>query len=554
VQVQPQVQPQVKIQPQVTKHVALDESEPTVFEPPIPNVAITRRGESLNPSNNGYYDLPPVSLLSDGVTEAGESEEMIKRNKAVLQDVLDSFKIDGQVDGHISGPRVTRYDISLAPGVDVNKISKLENNIKMNLRVKSIRILAPIPGRDAVGVEIPNQTSMAVYASEIMRTEAWRKSSYDIPVVLGKNVSGEPVVMELAKAPHLLIAGTTGSGKSVCMNTLILSLLMRFNLDDLRLILVDPKVVEHAPYQTLPQLITPVINDAEKVPLALRWAVMEMEKRYRQLADVRVKTLKEYNNLVAGNRAGGTKMPYLIIILDELADLMMTEAKGEIETSINRIAAKGRAAGIHIVVATQSPRRDVITGLIKANLPTRISFAVSSYMDSRVILDRNGAETLLGRGDMLFLKGGAEMERIQGAIVPEEDITNVVSFISRQARPDFNSDVMSDPEAADETDSGEEENPSSGRDFRKITVSNAGPLVKKYLQPGDDDLVARALEVILVDRKASTSALQRRLKIGYNRAADLMDLFEERGMIGPDQQGGKPREVLVFDGLKNGNY
>lgn len=529
-----------------------------ILDAPAPDISRRIKGDNVAAPSSRYYTIPPVSMLSRGEESIGVDIAEIERSKQILQDVLDSFKVDAQVIGHTTGPRITRFEIALAPGVDVSKVTKLKDNIKMDMRVTSVRIQAPIPGHNAVGVEIPNSHPSAVFARDIMESPAWRESRCEIPVVLGRNVSGEPVVIDLAKAPHLLIAGATGSGKSVCMNSLIISLLMHFPLDDLRLILVDPKVVEHEFYRKLPQLITPVINDAEKVPLALRWAVNEMEKRYRMLAHARVKKLSEYNEKLGSgtviiDQSGQPlpkKLPVLIIILDELADLMMTEARGEVETCINRIAAKGRAAGIHIVVATQSPRKDVVTGLIKANLPTRISFAVSSQMDSRVILDRNGAETLLGRGDMLLMMSGAELERIQGAMICDEDIEKVVKFISDQAGQEFDTGVMSDP--ASEEDEEREDIPE--KDFRRTTASNAAPIVRKYLQPGDDDLVARALEVIITERKASTSALQRRLKIGYNRAADLMDLFEERGLIGPDQQGGKQREVLIFDGLESGDY
>ncbi|MEA4863746.1 MAG: DNA translocase FtsK 4TM domain-containing protein [Victivallaceae bacterium] len=523
--------------------------------PGIPEMRMSSvQGDAAPALRRGQeYVIPPVSMLSIGNASAAEPDEVIERNKQILQDVLDSFQVDGQVTGHIPGPRVTRYEISLSPGVNVNQVSRLSENIKMSLCAKTIRILAPIPGHDAVGVEVPNSSPSAVYAREIMETAAWRKSEADIPIVLGKNVSGRPIVMDLARAPHLLVAGTTGSGKSVCMNTLIMSLLLHFELDGLRLILVDPKVVEYAAYQNLPQLITPVISDASKVPLALRWAVNEMEKRYRALAAEGVKSINEYN---AKHQPGDPeRLPVLVIIIDELADLMMTEFKGEVEICINRIAAKGRAAGIHIVVATQSPRRDVITGLIKANLPTRISFAVTSQLDSRVILDCNGAETLLGKGDMLLLGQGGGIERVQGAFVKDEDIRKVVDFISGQASQQFDASVV-DTDDGGESGSDGDSAPSEGenRDFRRITRTSASPMVQKYLQPGDDDLVARALEVIFTDRKASTSSLQRRLKIGYNRAADLMDLFEDRGLIGPDQQGGRPRDVLVFDGLESGDY
>lgn len=541
-------------QPRVAAKPAVPAPAPA-HAPGVPEMKMSSvQGDAAPALRRGQeYVIPPVSMLSMGSAGVSESDEVIERNKKILQNVLDSFQVDGQVTGHIPGPRVTRYEISLSPGVNVNQVSRLSDNIKMDLRTKTIRILAPIPGHDALGVEVPNSSPSAVYAREIMETADWRKSTADIPIVLGKNVSGRPIVMDLARAPHLLVAGTTGSGKSVCMNTLIMSLLLHFDLDGLRLILVDPKVVEYAAYQNLPQLITPVISDASKVPLALRWAVNEMEKRYRALAAEGVKSINEFNAKHPAPR-DPSRLPVLVIIVDELADLMMTEFKGEVEVCINRIAAKGRAAGIHIVVATQSPRRDVITGLIKANLPTRISFAVTSQLDSRVILDCNGAETLLGKGDMLLLGQGSAPERIQGAFVKDEDIRKVVDFISSQAAQQFDDSVVEAEGGNAASDADDVSADSDNRDFRRITRASASPLVQKYLQSGDDDLVARALEVIFSERKASTSSLQRRLKIGYNRAADLMDLFEDRGLIGPDQQGGRPRDVLVYDGLESGEY
>ena len=370
------------------------------------------------------------------------------------------------------------------------------------------------------------------------------------------------MILDMAKAPHLLIAGQTGSGKSVCMNTLIMSLLFKFSPDELRLIMVDPKVVELKDYEKLPHLITPVLNDSQKVPMALRWAVNEMERRYRLLADVGVKNLKGFNkrhipeNEVDRNgEPVPEKLPLLVIIIDELADLMLTEAKVEVETSINRIAAKGRAAGIHIVVATQRPSTNVITGVIKANLPTRIAFKVGSVIDSRVILDRKGGEMLLGKGDMLFLPpGAAELERVQGAMVQDDDIKNIVKFISMQRPQEFNETIMTEEEDAGD-EGGFAAGSANSRNSRSelddvmddILSQEYAPLVQKYSQPGDDKLTLQALEVILSSRQASTSYLQRRLGIGYNRAANLIDIFEARGIIGPQSTGGNKRQILVFD-------
>ncbi|MDD4816735.1 MAG: DNA translocase FtsK [Victivallaceae bacterium] len=510
------------------------------------------------PASGSAYKIPTIEMLGRGVAAEALSQEEIDRNVNTLNGVLDSFKIEGRVSGYVIGPRVTRYEIKLAANVPVSKVVGLEREFKMRLMVKSIRIIAPIPGRDAVGVELPNSKSALVSARDVMESDAWRKSKFDIPIVLGKGVSGDPVVMDLARAPHLLVAGATNSGKSVCMNTIIISLLMHFALDDLKLILVDPKRVEYAPYSKLPQLITPVISEASKVPLALRWAVKQMEERYELLQIAGVKKRAEYDvKLASGFTANDkngkplpSRMPVLVVIIDELAELMLSEYKADVQYCINRIAQLGRAAGIHIVVATQSPRREVITGTIKANLPTRISFQVSQSIDSRVILDQNGAEELLGLGDMLYYSIGGHIERVQGAMVADSDIFAIAEYIAGQAEQKFDESVVADPEE-DKPEAGEAAEPYEDQGTH---IDDYSPLVQKYLQPGDDELVARALELIITNRKASTSSIQRFLGIGYNRAATLMDLFEKRGIIGPQQPGGNQREVLIFDGLESGNY
>lgn len=488
------------------------------------------------------YMLPPVSLLNKGDgAKTMVSKEFIQESKEILQHTLESFNIDGHVVGTISGPRVTRFEISLAPGVKVDKVTSVEKNIAMDLAAESVRTLAPIPGKSAVGIEVPNAKPAAVYLRGLMESDAWRKSSAEIPIILGKDVAGKIIVTDLAKAPHLLIAGATGSGKSVCMNTLIMSLLYRFSPDEAKIIMVDPKVVELEDYKPLPHLTTPVINDPKKVPLALRWAVNEMERRYRILAKSKVRNLAGFNSRKAptepvfdddGNQIP-EKMPFLIVIVDELADIMMTEAKADVETSIARIAQKGRAAGIHIVIATQRPSTNIITGVIKANLPTRIAFRVGSLVDSRVILDAKGAEKLLGRGDMLFIPPGASVtERIQGAMVDDEDIRKVVDFVADQADQEFESGVVA-PEG------GEEEDGMTG-----------SPLINKYLDDDDPIEVARALDIIISDKKVSTSYIQRRLKIGYNRAAEIIDILEERGIVGPPTAGGSKRDILILDEIE----
>lgn len=528
----------------------------SVHEAPIPDVEPVEKGKKLSAPVSREYILPSVPLLSKGAESSGESAEMLELARGKLQRTLDSFKVPAHVVGEISGPRITRFEIALDDGVKVDRVTRLENNIAMDMEARHIRILAPIPGRPLMGVEVPNRESRAVFMSSIMETDAWRNTRAEIPIVLGKDVAGTPMVMDLAKAPHLLIAGTTGSGKSVCMNTLIMSLLFRFSPDELQLIMVDPKVVEMDAYQTLPHLITPVINASEKVPVALRWAVGEMERRYRVLAAAHVKNLKGFNSrpksetiqLDPDGNPIPDKMPILVIILDELADLMMTPARKDVETSISKITQKGRAAGIHMVIATQRPSRDIITGVIKANLPSRIAFQVGSNMDSRVILDHPGAEKLLGRGDMLFSSpSSGELERIQGAMMPDDDIFNVVKFISVQRPQRFDDQVLAeeDPDAENLDDFNadeEEEDLGNGEmDYRA--------LVRKYSQKDDDKIVRQALEVIILDRKASISYLQRRMKIGYNTAANLIELFESRGIIGPEKAGGGKRDILIYDDI-----
>lgn len=524
-----------------------------------PAIHSTVKGENAPaPAKLSEFVLPPVTMLSKGPDGSGEKEENIEHCSSILQQTLESFNVDGQVSGIVSGPRVTRYEISLAPGVKVEKVANIGNNIAMELEAQSIRILAPIPGKNAVGVEAPNSTAEAVYLRSMFESPQWKNSKAEIPVVLGKDVGGKPIILDLAKAPHLLIAGATGSGKSVCMNTLIMSLLFTFSPEDLRLIMVDPKVVEMEMYSSLPHLITPVVNDPQKVPIALRWAVNEMENRYRILAKARVKNLAGYNArrlpeepvLDRDGKPIPDKLPILLVIIDELADIMMTDSKSEVETSIARIAQKGRAAGVHIVIATQRPSTNIITGVIKANLPTRIAFRVGSIVDSRVILDQKGAETLLGRGDMLFVPpGSAVLDRIQGAWVEDDDIAKIVDFVSGQAPQQFNNKVVSEEAPGEE--SGDKGGKANNSEPSIDDVPDAAPIIKKYLEPGDDELLAKALEIVIMEQKVSTSYLQRRLKIGYNRAAELIEALEDRNIVGPPGPGGSKREILVFDEIDN---
>ncbi|MBE6358792.1 MAG: DUF87 domain-containing protein [Lentisphaerae bacterium] len=525
-----------------------------IQEIPVVNQQVVTPGEKLR-GMYGDFILPPPTMLAAGTNVVGENVDAIELAKSKIQQTLENFSIPGKVSGHVSGPRVTRYEITLEPGVNVKKVEQIQENISMELEAQSIRVLAPIPGRSVVGIEVSNSKPEAVFMRSIMESDEWKHSKAEIPLALGKNVSGKPIILDLAKAPHMLVAGATGTGKSVCSNSIITSLLLKFQPDELRLIMVDPKIVEFEAYKTLPHLLTPIINDSAKVPIALRWAANEMDNRYRILAKVGVKKLSEFNNRPRsaepefddnGNRIP-EKMPYLVIILDELADLMMTEAKKDVETNIARIAQKGRAAGIHIIVATQRPDAKIVTGVIKANLPTRLCFQVRSLIDSRVVLDAMGAEKLLGMGDMLALTPASmELERIQGALVKDDDIKSIVKFVSDQAPQRFNDTVLAENSAEDEE---------IDEDMERIDPedrADIAPLVQKYMRPGDDDTMRRALEVVILDRKASTSYLQRRLKIGYNRAAELVDQMEERGIVGPPSGSGSKREILIFDGIDIG--
>ena len=521
-------------------------------------VTRSTRREVMNPDTSRPYELPPVALLDKPKELRGEDEGYLDLAKVTLQATLDSFDINGSVVRTVVGPRITRFEIELQPGVRVEKVTQIQNNIAKDMRAESIRILAPVPGSDTVGIELPNKVSNMVYLRELMESDTWRNTKANIPIILGKDVSGNVKITDLAKAPHLLIAGSTGSGKSVCMNTLIMSLLYRFSPFELKLILVDPKYVELEIYRPLPHLITPLVNDPTKVPYALRWGVNEMEHRYQQMARVKAKNLEAFNNrppdpepvLDENGDPIPQKLPLLIIIVDELADIMMTEAKKDVETSICRIAQKGRAAGIHLVIATQTPRKDIITGVIKANLPTKIAFKVSTGMDSRVILDSQGAEKLLGKGDMLFKGPAGEMERIQGSMVSDPEIQKISDFVSSQVEQHFDTTVVLENQDGEE---GEDDGQNSFPDFEPEEDDGQADYlrntVNRYMQPGDDENIRKALEIILRENKASTSYLQRRMGIGYNKAAEIIDKLEQRGIVSAPLAGGQKRNILIFDEL-----
>jgi len=518
----------------------------------------------------GKYELPQVSMLDYHDDAKSEDRDYLEKGRERLQATLDSFSVAGHVENIIVGPRVTRYEVVLDEGVEVSKITRISNNIAMTMEAQSVRILAPIPGRNAVGIEVPNKVSSIVYIRAVMESPEWSECTKPIPIVLGRDVEGKAMVTDLAKAPHLLIAGSTGSGKSVCMNTLIMSLLFKFSPDELRLILVDPKVVEMEAYSKIPHLITPVVNDPKKVPLALRWGVNEMERRYRVFAKVHAKDLKTFNSrpkdpepvLDEEGAVIPQKLPFLIIIIDELADIMMTEAKKDVETSICRIAQKGRASGVHLVIATQTPRKDIITGIIKANLPVKIAFKVGTNMDSRVILDQGGAEKLLGMGDLLFMPPGASnLERIQMTLVTDDEIMRIVNFVSKQRPQHFNDEVLAEDAEIIEGGNdavvgraagGMDENPEfgEGEDYDTFSSEVIDSVAAKYLQPGDSPLLRQALELVINERQASISFFQRRLGIGYNKSAELVDQLEQRNIVSKPLGGGQKRDILILDGLE----
>lgn len=516
---------------------------------------------SITPKTRGAYHFPPVSLLNEPPpAEKGPGENYEERAETLIR-TLGEFKIKVTPGDVQSGPVITRYEVLPAAGVRVEKISGLANNIAMNLKAESVRVLAPVPGKGTVGIEVPNRRPKPVSLREIIESKVWAENKCDIPVVLGKDVTGKPIVADLAKMPHALIAGSTGSGKSVCINGIIASLLYHASPDDLRFIMVDPKVVEMQIYNKLPHMLIPVVTECKKVPGALKWLITEMERRYRIFAKTNVKNIAGFNAKIGKDKDAGAKaaqldlslspeervaasqavnvardegvleipdkkLPYIVCIIDELADLMMV-APADIETGIARLAQLARAAGIHLILATQRPSVNVITGVIKANLPCRIAFKVTSVIDSRTILDGKGAESLIGKGDMLFIPpGAAALVRAQGAFVSETEVEELVEYINREnGDPEFADDVQEAIELAAMED-GDDGKPTEGTD-----------------DPNEDPMIAKSWEIIRSTKRASTSMLQRRLSIGYNRAARIMDILQERGYVGPEN-GSSPREIL----------
>lgn len=516
-------------------------------------VARDKAAESTAPMTSAKdpnWKSPSLDLLEkkESAADAGD----VQQNAKTIKDTFTEFNIAVEMEGANIGPKVTQYTLRPPSGVKLTKITGLEPNIALNLAAKSLRIEAPIPGQKAVGIEVPNRKAADVRIHSILTSPQWTESKEPLGFAIGKDIAGDAVIGELNKMPHLLIAGQTGSGKSVMINTLLASLLYRNSPSEMKLILVDPKQVEMAPYEDIPHLITPVINEPEKTISALKWAVNEMERRYKTLAEHKIRDIKTYNTMVASGRTkivvkdedgneqqheeGG--MPYIVIVIDELADLMMVAAR-DVEALIVRLAQKARAVGIHLVLATQRPSVDVITGLIKANVPARIAFTVASQVDSRTILDQIGAEKLLGMGDMLMSTAALpKPKRIQGAWVTDEEVIKITDHLRLQSPPQYNDEVVSQP----------------------VQLNGKGGVVMDFdtNNDGQDDMFTDAVRVVVDTGKASASLLQRRLRVGYSRAARLMEEMEERGIVGP-ADGARPRDVLVssldevFGGADGGN-
>lgn len=521
----------------------------------------TEKAEIKRPERKGDHVFPPLDYLADAASDNAsgveEPAEDYQKTANLLVQILEEFNVKVRPSEVQTGPVITRYEVKPAAGVRVEKILSLDKNIALGLHATAVRIIAPVPGKGTVGIEVPNRKPMPVCMREIIESRAWNESQAEIPVVLGKDVTGKPIVEDLTKMPHMLIAGSTGSGKTVCINTIITSLLYHAAPEDLRFLMVDPKVVEMQVFNQLPHMLIPVVTEPKKVPAALKYLIKEMERRYQIFAKVGVRNIAGFNRKLAKDREEQdraaelekdlnsaispeervaassievprdpefeipeTKLPYIVCIIDELADLMMV-APQDIETGVARLAQLARAAGIHLILATQRPSVNVITGVIKANLPTRISFKVATKVDSRTILDQGGAEALIGKGDMLFVPPGtSHLVRAQGAFVADEEINSIVAFLKEQnGEPNFDETVQAQLDSDEEGESG----------------AAAGTY--------SDDMVPDAIAVLKASKRASTSMLQRRLKIGYNRAARIMEILEDEGIVGPEN-GSSPREIL----------
>jgi len=505
------------------------------------------------PPDWSRYKLPPVDMLEFPPISARKSEDVkddLKLKAQILEVTLREFGIDVQMGDVTKGPTITRYEVHPAPGVKVEKITGLSNNIALAMKAQSVRILPTIAGKGCIGIEVPNQSSTVVYLRDILETQEWKHHKARIPLALGKDVAGNPIIADLTEMPHLLVAGATGSGKTVCINAIIACLLHHASPEQLRFLMVDPKIVEMQVYNGLPHLLVPVVTDTKKVILALRYVINEMEQRYQMFAKVGVRNIASFNGRKRPPKPAAApsddgqpklievprddervipdKLPYIVVIVDELADLMMT-APADAENAIARLAQLSRAVGIHMILATQRPSVDVVTGVIKANFPARIAFQMASKVDSRTILDGNGAEKLLGKGDMLYLPpGSSKLIRAQGVFIQDEEIRRTVEFIKAQAEPHYELTI-----------------------HEKLQKESVMP--SDLAEEEDEELVEQAMEVLRTEQRASVSLLQRRMRIGYTRAARIMDLLEERKIVGPNK-GAEPRDILVdLDGQVSKN-
>lgn len=509
-------------------------SKLSTFKGSVTQDKVAEERAALVTVSDPNWESPSLDLLEKKQSPADAGD--VQQNAQIIKDTLSEFNIDVEMEGANIGPKVTQYTLRPPSGVKLTRITALETNIALNLAAQSLRIEAPIPGQKAVGIEVPNRKAADVRLHAILTSRQWQASHEPLAFAIGKDISGEAVIGELNRMPHLLIAGQTGSGKSVMINTLLTSLLYHNSPSDMKLILVDPKQVEMAPYQDIPHLLTPVITEPDKTISALKWAVNEMQRRYTLMAEHKVKDIRSYNQKI---QSGGKKimvadedgheqahedgaMPYIVIVIDELADLMMIAAR-DVEALIVRLAQKARAVGIHLVLATQRPSVNVITGLIKANISARIAFTVASQIDSRTILDAAGAEKLLGQGDMLFKTADmSKPKRIQGAWVTDEEVQKITAHLHMQSPPQYNDEVVSQP----------------------VQLNGKGGVVMDFDTDNDDDMYKDAVRVVVDSGKASASLLQRRLRVGYARAARLIENMEDQGIIGP-ADGARPREVLI---------
>ncbi|TYR98349.1 DNA translocase FtsK [Rossellomorea vietnamensis] len=502
------------------KMVNQPKAEPAAAAKPVAAEEKSQDDDSLKkyeeladqPSEEEGYEFPQLNFLAPPIVKES-SGEWLEAQRELLNDTLVNFNVRARVVNVTEGPAVTRFEVQPEPGVKVNKITNLADDIKLSLAARDIRIEAPIPGKHTIGIEVPNQQSRPVSLSEIISSGPFQDSSSPLTAALGLDISGEPIVTDLNKMPHGLIAGATGSGKSVCINSILVSLLYKASPQDLKLLLIDPKMVELAPYNRMPHLVSPVITDVKAATAALKWAVEEMERRYELFAHTGVRDITRYNLKAERNGEKSQKLPYLVIVIDELADLMMM-SPADVEEAICRIAQKARACGIHLIIATQRPSVDVITGLIKANVPTRIAFSVSSGVDSRTIIDASGAEKLLGKGDMLFLENGSSKPvRLQGTFVSDDEIDEIVHHVREQGEPNY--------------------------------LFQQDELLKKaQVDEQEDELFLEACEFVVNQGGASTSLIQRHFRVGYNRAARLVDMMESHGIVS-EAKGSKPRDVLI---------